>query len=199
MKERFILDPSKLDTNSGFLCLSAHWQPDPNASNPDMPGQKLVMTSYIPMRADDICLCGSGKTFDACCRQKRYWHPVCPNPDRKGYSLLASQTAKFHPVNGTNLREQLMEDVRLYCVEDRIKKSFWIYWGDPALKDQYGINCFGDIELKQNRTLLVTAMSDLRMQLLLNMLKELAGERLGDPIITYNQMQTIDKWELRKK
>lgn len=199
MKERFMLDPSKLDTNSGFLCLSTHWMPDPNASNPNMPGQKLVMSSYIPMRADDICLCGSGKTFDACCRHKRYWHPVCPNPNGKGYSLLASQTAKFHPVNGTNLREQLMEDTRLYCVEDHIKKSFWIYWGDPALKDQYGINCFGDIELKQNRTLLVTAMSDLRMQLLLNMLKELAGEKLGTPIITHNQMQTIDKWSLGRK
>ena len=72
MKERFMLDPSKLDTNSGFLCLSTHWRPDPNASNPDMPGQKLVMTSYIPVRADDVCLCGSGKTFDACCRQQHH-------------------------------------------------------------------------------------------------------------------------------
>jgi len=31
------------------------------------------------------------------------------------------------------------------------------------------------------------------------MLKELAGERLGIPIITHNQMQTIDKWNLLGK
>jgi hypothetical protein len=193
MKGRFVLDPSKLDLNGGFLCLSSHWRPNPNDPNPDMPGQKLSMSSYIPVRADDACLCGSGKTFNSCCQQKNYWHPVCLNPDGKSYSLMDLQSEKFHPVDGTTLREQLMNDIRLYCVEDGIKRSFWIYWGDPALEDQYGILCFGDIELKQNRTLLITAMSDLRMQILLNLVREIAGEQLGSPKIIHDKIQLFDK------
>ena len=198
MKQRFIMDPSKLDQNGGFLCLSSHWRPNPDAPDPDMPGQKLSMTSYIPIRADDICLCGSGRIYGACCRQERYWRPLCLNPDGKSYSLLAPQSATFHRVDGTTLRGHLMGDKRLYCVDDSMKSSFWIYWGDPALEDQYGILCFGDIELKRNRTLLVTAMSDLRMQTLLEVLKLLADDELGEPYIIHDRVQMIDKRNSRR-
>ena len=194
-----MVDPSKLDQNAGFLCLSSHWRPNPNDPDPDMPGQKLTMTSYIPMRADDICLCGSGRMYNVCCRQERYWRPVCLNPDGKGYSLLAPQSATFHRVNGTTLRGYLMKDKHLYCVDAGTKSSFWIYWGDPALQDQYGILCFGDIELKRNRTLLVTAMSDLRMQTLLKLLKEITGDELSEPYIAHDRMQMIDKRGSRTK
>ena len=104
LKQRFMIDPSKLDHNGGFLCLSSHWRPNPDAPNPDMPGQKLSMTSYIPIRADDICLCGSGRLYSACCRQERYWHPVCLNHDGKSYSLLAPQSATFHRIDGCKFR-----------------------------------------------------------------------------------------------
>jgi len=45
--------PSELEgminPNNGFLCLSTYWQPDPEAADPEMPGRKLTMTSYIPV------------------------------------------------------------------------------------------------------------------------------------------------------
>jgi hypothetical protein len=111
----------------------------------------------------------------------------------EGYSLSAPQSATFRRVDGTALREQLMEDIRLYCTDESIKNSFWVFWGDPAWEDQYGVLCFGDFQLKQNRTLVVTAMSETRMQVLLDVLKELTGDRLGVPKITYDQVQMIDK------
>ena len=49
------------------------------------------------------------------------------------------------------MRERLMPDVRLQCVEDSLQLGFWVYWGDPALDDAYGTLCFGDIELKQGQ------------------------------------------------
>lgn len=189
------LNLSSLDPNGGFLCHSVHWQPNPNDPDPEMPGKKFSMISYIPVQPNDACLCSSGETYSNCCQPKRYWHPVCPNPDMKGYSLLVSQSALFHPVDGAALRDQLMEDSRLVCVEDSLEKGFWIYWGDPLLENQYGILCFGDLELKQNHTLLVTAMSDLRMQVLLQALKEITGNRLGAPQMSHDQAEVIDKWE----
>lgn len=193
MRERSMIDPSKLDPYGGFLCLSSHWQPNPNDPDPYTPGQKLVMNSYIPMRSDDICLCGSGRTYKACCQLKRYWHPVCLNPDGRGYSLLAVQSAMFYHVDGSVIRRQLTNDARLHRVDDSIKSSFWLHWGDPALEDQYGILCFGDIELKQNHTLLVTALSDLRMQILLEILEEITDKLLEKPSITHEKPPLIDK------
>lgn len=193
MDKMLMPDLSKIDENGGFLCFSTHWRPNPDAPDPDMPGNKLAAISYIPLRPDNICLCGSGKTYSHCCQPKRYWHPVCLDPDMEGYSLLAPQSATFHHVNGAALREQLMEDTRLYCTDESMKSSFWVFWDDPAREDQYGVLCFGDFELKRNRTLLVTAMSDTRMQTLLNLVKELTEERLGVPKITYDRVQVIDK------
>lgn len=195
-------DPPNLDPDGGFLCHSVHWRPNPNDPDPEMPGQKLSMISYLPLRPRDACLCGSGNTYRTCCQPKRYWRPVCLNPDMKGYSLMAPQSARFHPVDGAALREQLTEDTRWVCVEDRPRKSFWIFWGDPSLEDQYGMLCFGDLEIRQNRTLLVTAMSDLRMQVLLSSLKEIVGNSLGVPEITPDQAEAMDKWDkadIRKK
>ena len=187
------IDISKLNLNAGFLCFSTHWQPNPKDSNPNRPGQKMTMYSYIPLRSTDICLCGSGKIYSACCQTKRYWHPVCPNPGMKSYSLLVPQSATFSPVDGDKLRKQLMTDKRLHCSEDRRERSFWNFWGFPPVEDQYGILCFGDIELRENRTLLVTAMSDLRMDISLNILKEITGDSLGKPKIAYDKILLIDK------
>ena len=188
-------DPPHFDPDGGFLCHSVHWRPNPDDPDPEMPGQKVSMAGFIPVRPEDACLCGSGNTYRICCQPKRYWHPICLNPDAEGYSLLAPQSARFHPVDGTALRDRLTEDTRWVCVEDRPKKSFWIFWGDPALEDPYGILCFGDLEIKQNRTLLVTAMSDLRMRILLQSLKEIFGDRLGVPEITHDQAEVVGKWD----
>ena len=129
------------------MCISSHWCPDPNAPDPETPGQKLQMASYIPVRLSDPCLCGSSKAYRDCCRLRRYWYPICPNPGLNGYSLRSPQSATFENVDGQLLRMRLMEDVRLQCTEDTPDRGFWLYWGDPALDDQYGTLCFGDNEL----------------------------------------------------
>lgn len=49
------------------------------------------------------------------------------------------------------------------------------------------------MELKDNRTLLVTAMSDLRMRVLLDLLQEIAGDILGEPQMERDPVPAIDK------
>jgi hypothetical protein len=96
----------------------------------------------------------------------------------QGYSLLVYQSATFTDVSRDEIYDFLQEDLRLFCVEDTQKRVFWIYWGDPALENAYGIFCFGDFELKDNNTLVVTALSDVRMKVLLDLLSSL---NLGTP------------------
>ncbi len=183
----------QIDPDRGFLCVTSHWRPDPEAPDPNMPGQKLSMTSYIPARPAQACLCGSGKLYRDCCQRQRLWRPICPNPDMQGYGLIAPQAATFRQVDGQAIRERLTADVRLRCVDQSLQSSFWVFWGDPAVEDQYGILCFGDIELKQNRTLLVSAMSDVRMRVLLDLLQEIAGDYLSKPQMSRDPVLAIDK------
>jgi hypothetical protein len=182
-----------IDPDGGFLCLSSHWRPKPDDPDPDMPGEKLSMSSFIPALPGDDCLCGSGKRYRDCCRPPRLWRPICPNPGMAGYSLVATQKATFRDVDGRALRERLTDDARLHCVSQDPHSGFWIFWGDPAIEDQYGVVCFGDLELKDNRVLLVTAMSDLRMGILLDLLQEIAGDILGEPEVRRDEALTIDK------
>lgn len=193
----FTLPPELLsgliDPDGGFLGMTMHWRPNPEDPDPDMPGQKLSMSSYIPVLPEEECLCGSGKQYHACCQRRRSWRPVCPNPGMQGYSLLAPQSATFHNIHGPTLRERLMADARLRCVDESPDRNFWIFWGHPPVEDQYGILCFGDLELKENRTLLVTAMSDLRMHVLLDLLQEIAGDCLGTPQLSQDPVPVIEK------
>jgi hypothetical protein len=86
-----------------------------------------------------------------------------------------------------------MADVRLHCVDESLESSFWILWGDPLVEDQYGILCFGDLELKENHTLVVTAMSDLRVRVLLDLLQEVAGDLLDSPHVSQDPTPVIEK------
>ena len=86
----------------------------------------------------------------------------------------------------------LLDDARLHCVEDTPERSFWIYWGEPARESRYGIVCFGDFELRQLHTLIVTAMSDLRMRMLLDLVRG-TGVTLPAPRIQRNRVQVMDK------
>jgi hypothetical protein len=158
-----------------------------------MPGQKLSMSSFIPATPEQTCRCGSGQRYADCCRRRRKWHPICPNPDIDGYSLAAPQAATFDRVDGQAIRERLNADIRLHCVDEDIESSFWILWGDPAFEDEYGVLCFGDIELRQNHTLVVSAMSDVRMRVLLELLQEIAGDHLGRPRMSWDPLPAIDK------
>jgi hypothetical protein len=73
------------------------------------------------------------------------------------------------------------------------ERAFWIYEGNPAIETPQGIVCFGDIELRYNSTLVVTAMSDLRMHILLEVLREDCGDVLGRPDLEYETLYVIDK------
>jgi hypothetical protein len=183
----------KIDPNGGFLCMSSHWRPDPEAGDPEMPGHKLTMSSYIPASPRAACLCGSGRRYGDCCRPKRFWHPICPNPGMEGYRLTKAQSATFDDVDGAALRRRLTADPRFRCVDDSQASAFWIYHGDPVVEDRYGLLCFGDLELMEDRSLLVTAMSDLRMQTLLAVLQEIAGDLLDEPRRSRDPDLVIDK------
>ena len=45
----------QVDPQEGVLCLSMHWRPNPDDPDPEMPGQKLSMSLYIP-RAPPTCV-----------------------------------------------------------------------------------------------------------------------------------------------
>lgn len=185
---------SPVDPNGGFLCFTVYWYP--KAGLPEADGEKMRITSFIPVVLDEPCLCGSGKTYGACCRRKRYWHLICRDPGlpgAAGYSVVKSQVATFTPVEGKAVRARLMDDVRLHCSHDGPEQSFWIYQGNPALKSPRGVMCFGNIELQQQRTLEVTAMSDIRMRILLDVVEENCGDLLGNPTHRYDPMQVLDK------
>ena len=82
------IDMNKLNPDKGVLYLATYWRPRPDDPDPDMPGEKIHITSYLPLSNKDDCPCGSGKLYNACCRRKSHWPLFCPNPGLSGYSLL---------------------------------------------------------------------------------------------------------------
>lgn len=118
------IPPESVDPDAGFLCMTTPWRPNPTDPDPNMPGQKLSMAGYLSVLPGEDCLCGSGKAYRDCCRPRRYWHPICPNAIGSGYSLVSSQSATFRDVAGEVIRERLMADARLHCVEDVPERSF---------------------------------------------------------------------------
>ncbi len=182
-----------LDMNGGFLCSWTYWQPDTAAPDPEVPGLKLSMITYLPVAPAADCLCGSGESYARCCRTLRYWQPVCPSPDLRGFGLLAPRSATFRAVDGAAMRERLMDDARLYCTEDTPDRVFWTLWGEPALESEYGIICFGDIELRNRRTLIVSAMSTPRMATLLDLLAGADDAGLPSPTVEHDPIQVFDK------
>jgi len=108
----------------------------------------------------------------------------------QGYSLMRSQSARFTNISADAVYAFLQDDERLYCVEDSPDRAFWVYWGDPALDVPYGTLCFGDFELLENHTLLITALSDARMEVLLELVRPL---NLGTPQIQQEPIRHLDK------
>lgn len=188
------INPAKVDVNGGYLCLWAHWRPDPEKSDPEMSGLKQLTMTYMPHAVDELCLCGSGRTYGECCRLEQYWWPICSNPEFEGFSLLAPQSLTFRNIDGTALHARLMEDDRLNCTVDSPNQGFWSYWGDTIVETPgLGILGYGDLELKHHHTLLVTILSDERREVILGFLKEVAGDLLGKPVHKYDSLQVIDK------
>jgi SEC-C motif len=166
-------DLYSLDPNGGILVVTVYWRPSVKDPNPDQPGEKLFALSYVPIDASDLCLCGSGKRFAVCCQPLSYWRPVCLNPGMQGYSLMHSQSACFMNIPEDVVYAFLQDDERLYSIVDMPSHAFWMYWGDPAFDAPYGTLCFGDFEMKGDHSLVVTALSDTRMEVLLDLLKPL--------------------------
>lgn len=196
------LFPELLETTDpygGFLLQVSFWRPDPDAPDPDMPGLKQSTLIFVPVQPHELCLCGSGKAYGACCRPKKMWQPVCLNPGGEDYSLVHPQEAVFKVLDAATLKERLHDDIRLECVDDTPANGFWLFWDEPAVEAEYGIINFGDIELKSNKTLLVTAMSDLRMQCLLDLLQEIAADCLDKPDISQDPPPLLGKPPRKKR
>lgn len=185
-----------IDVNGGFLCLTSHWRPNPADPDPEMPGEKVSMSSYIPTHPDEACLCGSGLPYGRCCRPKLDWQPICPNPGAQGYSLVRPQSATFRDVDAATARSKLAADPRFYCTVDEAENGFYLFWGDPQVRDQYGVLGFGDVELERDM-LVASAMSDLRMRVLLDALFEILGRDLGSPEMSYTPMPPLKKTDRR--
>src|SRR5438309_11689761 len=105
------------------ICVGVYWRPRPADPNPELPGEKMSIWSYLPTAAGDLCPCGSGKSFGTCCRPLPYWQPLCPNPDMEGYSLLRSQSARFTNIPADKVYDFLQDDERLYCVQDTPQRA----------------------------------------------------------------------------
>lgn len=191
MFQKFDLYQGQINPQAGYLCMATYWRP-----GSELPGEKASTSSYIVATPNQLCLCGSGKSFEHCCQRRDFWHPICPNPgipDEAGYSLLAPQKATFHNIDGDALRITLNADGRFQVTEDTAARAFWIYFGYPQIQTPYGVLCFGDLELIEGRTLLITAMSTLRMHAMLDVLRELFGDTLGRPRQQYDPVYGIDK------
>ncbi len=179
--------------DSGFLCMTMHWRPKLDDPNPNRPGQKVSTVSFLAVSPDDPCLCGSGKIYRLCCRVKTDWVPLSPNPGGEDFSLIAPQIATYQNVDGSAIRKALTGDLRLLCTDDSPENGFWVYFGDEPVQEQFGTLCFGDLELKNNNTLIARAMSERRWQAMLDFLQEVLGDTLGTPQIQYEPVQGFDK------
>ncbi len=179
-----------LDPNEGVLVYTTCWRPRLGDPNPERPGEKVSIMGYHLTDAEDFCPCGSGKHFGTCCQPLPYWQPVCLNPSMQGYSLMRPQSARFMNIPADAVYAFLQDDERLHCVEDTPHRVFWTYWGDPALDARYGTLCFGDFELQENHTLLITALSDARMEVLLELVRPL---KLGTPQIQQDPFLYVEK------
>lgn len=178
---------------SSFLCLWVYWQPDPSAPSPNEPGIKHKVWAQIPVKGHEPCLCGSGTLFRQCCRKQPYVPLICPNPAMQGYSVLRQHTASFNLPHGSAIRQYLHDDMRLQCAEDTPARSFWMVWGTPARESRYGIISFGDIELRDQHTLAITALSPLRLQWIFTILADVLPPGVASPTVTTGPIQWIDK------
>ena len=182
-----------LHPNDVYFIYVSYWQPDPGATNPEMPGRKALMTMLIPAAPGMTCVCASGKTFESCCRQREYWIPVCVNPDYKGYNKVEIHSAVYSSIDVFLPRSALAQDRRFRCVDDSEENPHWLFHNDsPKRFAEYGEINLGDIELKPDGSLLVTAMSKARMSALREILEE-PGLGLPGPGLTVEAIRWVPK------
>ena len=184
---------ARLDPDGGFLCLWTHWRPSVADSEAEGGGEKLTVLTYLPCPPDAPCLCGSGKQYRDCCRPKPYMVVLCPDPGvEETFSLCRGATITLAPVDGEAVRQKLLADERFKCTEDTPERGFWTYLGDPYFESEHGILCFGDVELQHKRKLIVTGLSETRMQVLLGVFREMLGDDIK-PKIRRDAPQRVPK------
>ena len=165
-----------LHPNDVFYVYVSYWQPDPEAANPEMPGRKAMMTMLMPTISGMICVCGSGKSFSSCCKRRNYWIPVCINPDFESYSKMEIHSAIYQPHDCASLKEGLLSDARFRCNDNGDRSHHWLFHNNsPSRFTEYGVVNLGDIELKSDGSLLVTAMNAARMEALRAILENQMG------------------------
>src|SRR5258707_14083900 len=76
-------DLNNLDPNGGVLSRMLCWRPRLGDPDPEYPGEKVFLTSYMPTAAEDLCPCGSCKHLRPCCYPLRCFREPCPNPGRQ--------------------------------------------------------------------------------------------------------------------
>jgi Uma2 family endonuclease len=106
-----------VDMNGWFLCFWTYWQPDPAAPDPEMPGLKQEMVTYLPVAPAADCLCGSGKSYAGCCQTQTEATGTASKADMIAYrSLRAVQwpatSIGKHAVCGTRITvHDILEDL----------------------------------------------------------------------------------------
>src|SRR5437879_5579636 len=58
-----VYDLRGLDPRGGVLVSATYWRPRPGDPDPELPGEKMSIWSYLPTAAGDLCPCGSGKSI----------------------------------------------------------------------------------------------------------------------------------------
>jgi tetratricopeptide (TPR) repeat protein len=66
--------------------LEVYWRPKRGAPNPNRPGEKLSISMFRPCEPEDSCYCGSGRDFQDCCRDRKQWPVVTPDPGGMSFS-----------------------------------------------------------------------------------------------------------------
>src|SRR2546429_3725331 len=64
----------RLDPSRGVFVCTTYWRPQPEAPDPEQPGEKASVLSYLPTKAKEQCPCGSGTVFEACCQPRSEEH-----------------------------------------------------------------------------------------------------------------------------
>jgi hypothetical protein len=187
---QFIEGPAHFDPNGGVIVHTVCWRPRPSDPNPEYPGEKAHIATFHMTPPESLCPCGSGWGFEHCCQRLPYWQPVCSNPDMQGYSQVQPISARFTNIPADAIYIALQGDERLYCIEDTPQHVFWLYWGKPAFEIPQGILSFGDIELLDGHTLLISALSDPRMEMLLELVHPF---KLGIPQIQRDPPSRLPK------
>jgi hypothetical protein len=89
-------DLRSLDPRGGVLVVTTYWRPRSADHDPEQPGEKLFILSYLPTGAKELCPCGSGKRFGIVLNENgRQLSSQC-----KSLSICLSEMVEESPIEG---------------------------------------------------------------------------------------------------